>query len=116
MYEYSQVINGIVAYIDEEIISKILGWKKWIAGSAVGIALSNATEIFNNVKENEYIKLLDIIDKDNRINVDKIYKEMKKQAKKGAITFDVPVLGALTLNEQDVEKIYNCIKAEATKL
>ena len=37
---------------------------------------------------------------------------MKKQANKSAITFDVPMLGALTLNENDVDKMYEFIKKE----
>lgn len=112
MYEYGQVINGIAKYIDEEIVGKIEGWKKWVVGSAAGIALSNSADIFNQLKNSEYIKMLNLVDKDGKIDVDKIYKEMKKQAKKSAITFNVPVLGALTLNEQDVDKIYEMIKNE----
>ena len=30
---------------------------------------------------------------------------MKKQAKKSAVTFDMPMIGPITLNEQDVDKI-----------
>ena len=112
MYEYNKVINGIAKYIDYEIIDKIVGWKKWIVGSGVGIALSNTAGVFNQVKNNEFVKMLNIIDKDDRINVDKIYKELKKQAKKSSVTFDVPMLGPITLNEQDVEKIYEFIKNE----
>lgn len=110
MYEYNKVINGIAKYIDSEIVDKITGWKKWVVGSGVGIALSNSSNIFNQIKDNDFVKMLNIIDKDNKIDVDKIYKEMKKQARKGAVTFDVPMIGAITLNEQDVEKMYEFIK------
>ena len=112
MYEYNKVINGIAKYIDYEIVEKISGWKKWVVGSGMGIALSNTSGVFNQVKNNEFVKMLNIIDKDDRINVDKIYKEMKKQAKKSSVTFDVPMLGPITLNEQDVDKIYEFIKNE----
>ena len=112
MYEYNKVINGIAKYIDYEIVEKISGWKKWVIGSGIGIALSNTTGIFNQIKNNEFVKILNVIDKDDRINVDKIYKEMKKQAKKSSVTFDVPMLGPITLNEQDVDKIYDFIKNE----
>lgn len=110
MYEYNQVINGIAKYIDEEIISQIDGWKKWVIGSGVGIALSDGTEIFNNIKNNDLVKMLGIVDKDDKINVDKIYKELKKQSKKSSITFNVPMIGVMTLTEQDVEKLYKAIK------
>jgi hypothetical protein len=112
MYEYNKVINGIAKYVDEEIVNKIVGWKKWVVGSGVGIMLSNTTEIFNQLKNNDFVKLLNIIDKDDKVDVEKIYKEMKKQAKKSAITFDVPMIGPVTFNEQDVEKMYELIKNE----
>ena len=51
-------------------------------------------------------------DKEDKVDVDKIYKEMKKQAKKSAVTFDMPMIGPITLNEQDVDKMYELIKSE----
>lgn len=110
MYEFSKVINGVAKYIDTEIVNKITGWQKWIVGGAAGIVLSNATNIFNQLKENEFVKMLSIIDENDLIDVDKIYQEMKKQAQKGAVTFNAPMIGAITLNEQDIDKLYNLIK------
>ena len=82
MYNYSQVISGIAKYIDTEIVNKIVGWKKWVVGSGIGMAMSNSTNVFNQLKENQFVKMLNIIDKNDKIDVDKIYQEMKKQAKK----------------------------------
>lgn len=110
MYEYNKVINGITKYVDTEIVDKLTGWQKWVVGGGIGIALSNATNLFKHLKENEFVKMLEIIDEDDYINVDKIYQEMKKQAQKGAITFNAPIVGIMTLNEQDVDKLYSLIK------
>lgn len=110
MYSYNQVINGIAKYIDDEILIKLVDWRKWVYGGAVGLILAKGTDVFNNLKNNEFIKMLDIVDKDDMINVDKLYEELKKQAKKSSITFNAPMLGAITLNEKDVDKIYESIK------
>lgn len=110
MYEYSKVLNGITKYIDTEIVDKIEGWQKWVIGSGIGIALSNSTNLFNQLKDNEIVKMLGIINEENKIDIEKIYKEFKNQAKKGSISFDVPLVGTLTLNEQDVDKIYDFIR------
>ena len=112
MYEYNKVISGIVKYVDTEIVDKITGWKKWVVGSGIGLALSNTTEVFNQLKNNEFVKMLGVINKEDKVYVDKIYKEMKKQAKKSAVTFDMPMIGPITLNEQDVDKMYELIKSE----
>lgn len=108
MYEYNKVMEAIAKFVDEEILTNINGWQKWVLGSGVGIALSDGEELFNNLKNNELIKMLKIIDQD-KINVDKIYKELKKQAKKSPVSFNIPMLGTLTLKEEDVDKLYKMI-------
>ena len=55
MYEYSKVINGISKYIDTEIISNINGWQKWVVGSGIGLALSNSSNLFNTLKQNQVV-------------------------------------------------------------
>lgn len=109
MYEYNKVINAIATFIDEEILTNINGWQKWVLGSGVGIALSDSKELFNSLKGNEIIKMLKIVDGD-QINVDKIYKELKKQAKKSPVTFNIPMIGTLTLKEEDVDKLKEIIE------
>ena len=62
MYEYNKVINAIATFIDEEILTNINGWQKWVLGSGIGIALSDAENLFNTLKNNELVKVLKIID------------------------------------------------------
>jgi hypothetical protein len=109
MVNLGQVQNGIVKYLDAEITPKINGWQKWVFGALAGTAMSKTTNIFNALKQNEFVKMLDIIDENDMIDIDTLYREFLKQAQKGAITFDVPMIGAITLNSADVEKIYRYI-------
>ena len=109
MYSYDKVMNGIAKYIDNEIVDKIPGWKKWLVGSGIGMMLSNSNNIFEQVKNNEFVKLLNIIDDYDNIDVENIYKELKKQAQKGSIDVDLPMIGSFRLNDQDVDKLYRFI-------
>ncbi len=108
MYNYEQVIKGLTKYIDHEIVNKVPGWKRWLLGSGIGIMLSNAEEVFNTLKDNEFVKMLNLIDED-KINVDVIYKELKKQAEKGSANIELPMIGSFILNTQDVDKLYDLI-------
>lgn len=110
MINLNQLQNGIVKYIDNEIVPHINGWQKWVFGAVVSTAMLKTTNVFNALKENPLIKMLEVIDENDNIDIDTIYREFLKQAQKGAITFDVPMLGALTLNSTDVEKMYRYIK------
>lgn len=110
MATLAQVKTGAAAYIEQEIISKIGGWQKWVAGAAVSMALNRADAIFEALRQNPAVQLLGIVDGDGNIDLDALYAEFKKQAQRGSVAFDVPMIGKLTLNESDVDKIYNSIK------
>lgn len=110
MYKFDKVIKGIMNYIDNEILIKIDGWQKWVVGAGAGMLMSNTSELFNNLKNNELIKILNIIDADNNINVPKLYEEIRKQAQKGPVDVNIPMIGTITLNATDVEKLYSYIK------
>ena len=110
MYNLSQVVSGMTKYADNEILSKITGWQKWVIGVGFGVAINKSTNIFNNAKELPIVKQLEVVDSNDNIDIDTIYQELHKQAQKGAITFDVPMIGAMTLTEKDVENLYKYIK------
>lgn len=110
MVTLNHVQNGLIRYIDNDLLPMITGWKKWAFGAVASITMSNMTEIFNKLKTNDFVRLLGLIDGDDMIDIDKLYKALYEQAQKGAVTFDLPVVGALTINKTDIEKLYRYIK------
>ena len=109
MYDYTVVMNGLAEFVDTEILSKIDDWRKWVFGAGVGLYLSQGKEMIEQLKENNLVKKMNLIDKNNKINVDLLYKEMKVQAAKSAIVVNIPTIGPLVINESDLDKIYNII-------
>ena len=109
MVNLAQVQLGVEKYIENEIIAKIVDWRKWVVGVGVSMALSRSTEIFNQIKDHPAVKAMGVIDDNDMIDIDKLHAEFAKQAQRGAITFDVPLMGALTLNATDVDKLYSYI-------
>ena len=109
MYEYSKILDAIAKFVDEDILTNVNGWQKWVLGSGIGLVLNDGEDMLNQIKDNEFVKMLKIVDGD-KINVDKIYKELKKQAKKTPISINIPMVGVLTLKEEDVDKLYKLIE------
>lgn len=109
MVTLAQVTAGIERYLDTEILAKIPGWQKWVLGAAASRMLSRSGEIFNTLKNNPVVSAMGVIDEQDQIDIDAIYREFSKQAQRGAITFDIPLMGALTVNSGDIDRLYNYI-------
>lgn len=90
-------------------LSKIQGLNKWIVGASLSMALENGPSIFNELKNNKIIKSMNVIDEDDQIDVEKIYKYLSEQAKKSAVTFNMPFIGAVTIKASDLDKLYQLI-------
>lgn len=109
MVTLAQVQAGVEKYLETEILSKIPGWQKWVLGAAAARMLSRSGEIFNTLKNNPVVSAMGVIDEQDQIDIDAIYREFAAQAQRGAVTFDVPLVGALTLTAADVDKLYGYI-------
>lgn len=110
MYDLDQIINGIKMYLERELINRCTGWEKWVVGAGVSMYLENGVDIFNDLKENPFVKKMNIINTENEIDVDRLYNAILDEARKSAITFRAPLVGSITLKADDVEKIYTYIK------
>lgn len=109
-----QITNGIVKYIDAEILAKIEGWQKWVVGVGASLAVGRAADIYNTVASHPVVKMLGVVDEQGGMDIEVLHKEFAKQAQKGPITFSVPMIGPMTLNSSDVEKLYHYIKESTT--
>ena len=108
MTDVNQVMAGISKFVDADIIPKLQSNQKILAGVMVGLALRKTNEIIDTLKDNSIISMLGIIE-ENKVDVDSLYQEIKKQVQKQSIVLSVPMIGNITLNESDIDKIYNYI-------
>ncbi len=115
MSSLNEVVNGLKKYVDAEILPKVTGWNKWVFGAGVSLMLENSANVFNQLKENPFIKNMGVISKEDEIDIEKLYSVFLEQSKKSAVTFAVPLLGNLTLKSNDIEKLYNLIKSSEVR-
>ena len=110
MVTLAQVQAGLNKYIAQEFLNKMTGWQKWVFGASAAMLNSNISGVFNQLKGNNLVRLMGVIDANDNIDLEKLYAAFKEQARQGAVTFDLPVVGATTLNEGDIDKLYSFIK------
>lgn len=109
MVTTEQIKQGAARYLDEEFIAKLSGWRRWAIGAGGAMALENLDTILADLRANPMAKALGVFDEVGNVDLDRIYAHVRKEAQKGPVTFTAPVLGPVTLNERDVEKLYACI-------
>ena len=111
MVTFSQVKSGVAKYIADEIIAKMNGWKQWVSGAAVALALTKADALFDAVKSNELISMLGVVREDGMIDIDLLRKAFKDQAEySGPVSLDIPAIGKITLSSNDIDMIYRYIQ------
>jgi hypothetical protein len=85
------------------------GWQKWVFGVGVAMFLENFASIAQKAKDHPMVKALGLMDDSNSVAVERIHQQLRVQAQKGPITFEIPMLGSVTLRDTDVDKLYNYI-------
>lgn len=109
MVSMDRVKRGLARYLDEEFTNKMNGWQKWVFGAAAAMFLENFSSTVQQLQENPVVKALGIFDGSGNVSIERIRQQLKVQAQKGPISFDIPMLGSVTLNETDVDKLYTFI-------
>ncbi len=108
MYHYRSVIEGLTKFVDHELTPKMTGLNKWVFGTGAGIVANKGEHVFHALKDIPLLHTLELIEEEN-INVTCIYKELLRQAEKGPIHIEIPMIGTITLDKTDVEKMYRYI-------
>lgn len=103
--ELMKVEQGLLAYINNELIAKATGTTKFLLYAGVALATPKMEEMFNQYKDNSIIQALEIVRGDGTINVDALYNAMKHAMNKmGTVEY----MG-IKFNSDDVDKLYNYI-------
>lgn len=104
MVTKEQFKSGLIKYIENEIVAKADGLKKWGILLAVTDMLGNVDNVLKKLPKNGYVQV------DGMMDIDKLYTDMHKIAEStGPVTQHFPVIGDITFNTSDIESIYRYI-------
>ena len=106
---YTRVINGLISYINNELAGQFTGgWQSWIIRTLAGLATTKAENIFRTVADSGLIKALGLVDGEN-INIELFMSELKRNAQQNTATVNLPIIGAVTFNGNDVDTLHRYI-------
>lgn len=109
--EFNKVLNGIVKYIDKEIMHNLNSWQEVLARISMSRAINNSQGIKDFITKNGYIRTFAICDDQGNIDVDGLINDIKTVARnKGCIEIDIPLFGNFKFNENDINTLHQYIK------
>ena len=76
MVTMNQVKNGLVKYIDTEVMPHLTGFRKIGLGAYTALAAENSVGMISKYKDHPAVQLLDVIDKDGNVDIDKLYQAL----------------------------------------
>ncbi len=112
-YEFNRVIDGISRYIDAEIYSRMNDLQEFAARVLIGRFISNEETVKESLVNNGFIRTFGIIDADGMVDVITLAKDIKREiARKGKISFSIPMFGTMSFVPEDVDAIFRYITGE----
>lgn len=110
MYDYNHVMQGLEKFINMEMLAKVPGWKKWVVGTGMELAIMNTKQIMEELEHNDFVKMLGVFDDNHHVDVEKLYTALKNQVKDGdKAEIELPLVGKFTLDRTDIDKLYTYI-------
>lgn len=109
-YEFEKVIDGILAYMNEEIYPRMNEWQNFVARTLVGRMLNSQEYIKHSLINNGFIRTLNIIDSEGMIDVDSLLNDIKNEMHKCEnLSLNIPMFGKLTFKASDVDVLHQHI-------
>jgi hypothetical protein len=109
--EFNKVINGIVKYINKEMMCNLNSWQEILARVSMSRVLGNSASIKTWLIENPFIKTFAIINDEGNVDVDGLIEDLKTIVReKGSIEIDIPLFGKFKFNENDINILNSYIR------
>lgn len=104
----NQISEGLARYIDQELVPKVPGIRKWMLGLAGGYA---GQMLQGKAAENKvFLESLGVMDADGMIDIDALHTRLKAAAdSSGTVTEHIPMIGDVTFDSSDIDRLKSYI-------
>lgn len=104
MVTLDKVKAGFCAYVDSCVVPVLPQGKAILCGGLVGLIANGLDGLISELSESPIFRSMNIVDGD-MVDIEAVYKAFKPKITH-PFTIDVPLLGALTFSESDVDRLY----------
>lgn len=107
--EIARITNGVMDYAANHMMPKMDSKGQFILGMGLGLVSGRIEALVGILANNELVKTLGII-QNGQIDYDALFNAAMAQIKRqGKLVWDVPLIGRLAFDEQDLRDLHQCI-------
>lgn len=109
MMEIARIKAGVMDYATTHMMPKMDSKGQFVLGLALGMVSSRIESIVGQLADNEMVKALGII-QNGKIDYDSLFNAaMAQMQRQGKLVWDVPLMGRLSFDEQDLRDLHQSI-------
>lgn len=109
MMEVARIRDGVMDYATNHMMTKMDSKGQFVLGLGLGMVASRIDALISKYADNELVKTLGII-QNGQIDYDAMFSAAMAQIQRqGKLVWDVPLIGRLTFDEQDLRDLHQCI-------
>lgn len=115
MITISQAQNGIMEFIQREVIPNLSIAERFFVGSGANLFAVKLPEIVEKYARHPAVELLGIYNPERKeIDIDALYEAIKPNIGADPIPIEIPVIGlTLKITQAEIESLYKFIKGAA---
>ena len=113
MVSKEQVFNGIIRYLDFEVMPHLPTYAKWGIGTYVTLLSGKFDKAYNAIIQSGALNIVDTATPEGLIDIDKLSVALAENANKyGKWTVTIPGLKPMSFNQDDIILLKEYIKGE----
>ena len=107
--EVARIRDGVMDYASTHMMPKMDSKGQFVLGLGLGVIASRLDAIVGKLSDNELVKTLGII-QNGQIDYDAMFSAAMAQIQRqGKLVWDVPLIGRLSFDDQDLRDLHQCI-------